>query len=88
MSDRDRTEICNIISEMLDNPNKYGIYPTGRAYDKLEKYMERKNDLARLLIETTYHEFEKSSVKLPSDVDQRTQEKMIREVQDILKKPV
>lgn len=31
----DRAKICDIISEMLDNP-KEGIYPTTRAYDKLE----------------------------------------------------
>jgi len=38
--DRDRTEICNIISEMLDNPDKHGIYPTSIAYEKLEGYVE------------------------------------------------
>lgn len=35
----DRQVICDIISEMLDNPDKYGIYPTTIAYDKLEKYV-------------------------------------------------
>lgn len=34
----DRQIICNIISEMLDNPNEYGIYPTTQAYDKLEAH--------------------------------------------------
>jgi hypothetical protein len=38
--DKDRTVICNIISKMLDYPNDYGIYPTTRAYDKLEEYIE------------------------------------------------
>jgi hypothetical protein len=38
--DKDRTEICTIISEMLDNPDSIGIYPTTRAYEKLEKYCE------------------------------------------------
>lgn len=38
--DKDRATICNIISEMLDNPNKYGIYPTTNTYDALEKYIE------------------------------------------------
>ena len=37
---RDRNKICEIISEMLDNPDKYEIYPTTVAYDKLEKYIE------------------------------------------------
>lgn len=31
-----RGEICRIVSEMLDNPDKYGIYPTTRCYDQLE----------------------------------------------------
>ncbi len=38
--DKDRTEICKIISEMLDNPDEYGIYPTSIAYTKLEEYIE------------------------------------------------
>ena len=33
---KDRKVICEIISEMLDNPDEYGIYPTSNAYDKLE----------------------------------------------------
>jgi len=38
--DKDRTAICNIISEMLDNPDEHEIYPTTNAYDALEKYIE------------------------------------------------
>jgi hypothetical protein len=38
--DKDRTEICRIISEMLDNPRECEIYPTSKAYDELEKYIE------------------------------------------------
>jgi hypothetical protein len=38
--DKDRTEIHNIISEMLDNRNQHGIYPTNTAYTKLELYIE------------------------------------------------
>lgn len=40
MSDKDRTKICEIMSEMLDNPDDCGIYPTTIAYDKLEKLVE------------------------------------------------
>lgn len=36
----DRKIICDIISEMLDNPDKCGIYPTTRCYDKLEQYIK------------------------------------------------
>ena len=38
--DKDRTAICNIISHMLDNPDKWGIYPTSTAYTRLEHYIE------------------------------------------------
>lgn len=41
MSDMDRKVICDIISEMLDNPDKHGIFPTSTAYTKLELYIER-----------------------------------------------
>ena len=37
--DIDRSAICEIISEMLDNPDKHGIYPTSTAYTKLEHYI-------------------------------------------------
>lgn len=38
--DKDRTAICKIVSKMLDNPNKSGIYPTSTAYTELEHYIE------------------------------------------------
>ena len=41
MSDKDRTKICQIISDMLDNPDEYGIYPTSTAYTRLEHYIEQ-----------------------------------------------
>ncbi len=31
-----RTAICRIMSEMLDNPDEHGIYPTGRFMDRIE----------------------------------------------------
>lgn len=37
---KDRTEICRIISHMLDNPDEHGIYPTSTAYDQLESYID------------------------------------------------
>ncbi len=37
---KDRKVICDIISKMLDNPDKYGIYPTTKAYDELEDYVQ------------------------------------------------
>lgn len=41
MMDKDRTEICNIMSEMLDNTDSSGIYQTKIAYDKLEDLVEK-----------------------------------------------
>lgn len=38
--DIDRTKICGIISDMLDNPDKHGIYPTSTCYTRLEHYIE------------------------------------------------
>lgn len=37
--DRIRGVICNLMSEMLDNPNKHGIYPTGRFMSKMEQFI-------------------------------------------------
>ena len=37
---KDRTAICKIVSKMLDNPDKVGIYPTSTAYTELEHYIE------------------------------------------------
>ena len=37
--DVDRKKICEIISDMLDNPDNNGIYPTSTAYTKLERYI-------------------------------------------------
>ena len=37
---QDRAIICEIISEMLDNPDEYELYPTTRAYDRLEEYVK------------------------------------------------
>ncbi len=44
--DKDRTEICKIISEMLDSPDKHGIYSTSTAYTKLEHYIEQERIMA------------------------------------------
>lgn len=39
--DKDRTEICRVISNMLDDPDEdIGIYKTTRAFDELEKYCD------------------------------------------------
>ena len=33
-----RTTICDLMSEMLDNPDEHGIYPTSRFMWKMENY--------------------------------------------------
>lgn len=37
---RDRRVICEIISDMIENPDKCGIFPTSTTYTKLELYIE------------------------------------------------
>lgn len=44
--EKDRKAICDIISNMLDNPDKIGIYPTSDAYKQLEEYIESERALA------------------------------------------
>lgn len=36
--DEIRSHICKLMSEMLDNPDKHGIYPTARFMWKMENY--------------------------------------------------
>lgn len=38
--EKDREEICKIMSDMLDNPDDSGVYPTSTAYTRLEHYIE------------------------------------------------
>ena len=38
--EKDRKEICKIISGMLDSPNEHGIFPTTTAYNLLEQYCD------------------------------------------------
>lgn len=35
------TERTRIISEMLDNPNKYGIYPTTKCFGELDALYDK-----------------------------------------------
>jgi len=35
------TERTNIISEMLDNPDEYCIYPTSKCFEKLDNLFDR-----------------------------------------------
>lgn len=39
MAEKYRKEVCEIISEMLDNPDEYGIYPTSKCYNRLISYI-------------------------------------------------
>lgn len=43
---RIRCNICRLMSEMLDNPNEHGIYPTARFMSKMETFiLSEKNGL-------------------------------------------
>lgn len=35
------TERTNIISRMLDNPDKYGIYPTSVCFEELDRVFHK-----------------------------------------------
>lgn len=37
--DRIRGTVCEIMSEMLDNPDEHGIYPTSRFMWKMERFI-------------------------------------------------
>jgi len=49
---RVRAKICEIISEMLDNPDEHGIFPTSRAMWKLESFILAENARLRDVLET------------------------------------
>jgi hypothetical protein len=34
-----RSKICKLMSEMLDNPDEHGIYPTSKFMWKMETYI-------------------------------------------------
>ncbi len=38
---QDRSDACDIISAMLDNPGDHEIYPTTEAYNKFEELLQR-----------------------------------------------
>jgi len=62
---KDRTAICIIISDMLDNLDKHGIYPTSTAFTRLEHYIEQERAQA---IEWTHAE---ACTTLDSGIDPR-----------------
>ena len=52
-----RTKICEIISRMLDNPDEYEIYPTGRCYEELMQFSQdildkQKEEIGKLMRKT------------------------------------
>lgn len=44
--EKDRKIICDVISEMLDNPDHLEIYKTSEVYNKLERYIEQERMIA------------------------------------------
>lgn len=39
LDDLIRTEICKLLSEMLDHPDEHGLYPTSKFMWKMETYI-------------------------------------------------
>ena len=66
--DKDRTKICTIISKMLDNPDKHGIFPTATAYTELELYVEEQR------IEAVGWTWAEACTLLDQGIDPRTYE--------------
>jgi len=49
----DRAAVCAIISDMLDNPDEHGIYPTSVCYSKLVEYCDKiREEEASAMFET------------------------------------
>lgn len=42
--DRIRGKICELMSEMLDNPDDHGLYPTSRFMWKMETFILAENE--------------------------------------------
>lgn len=36
-----RKEVCRMTSEMLDNPDQHGIYPTTKFYNDMEQFIRQ-----------------------------------------------
>ena len=56
-----RSVVCDLMSEMLDNPDEHGIYPTSNFMGKMEDYIiafKQQRDEARKLVEETADEWD------------------------------
>lgn len=62
--DRVRSKICELMSEMLDNPDEHGIYPTSRFMWEMETFILAEIDTARLRTAVDI-----SNVPVPGDWD-------------------
>ena len=51
MSEANRIAAYKIVSDMLDNPNNFGIYQTTKCYDALEALLDAKDSELALLQE-------------------------------------
>lgn len=60
-----RGDICEMTSKMLDTSNEYGIYPTGKFYDRMEAYINMRVTSA----EKVGEERGKHSLLNPSDLE-------------------
>jgi len=66
-----RTKICEIISRMLDNPDEYEIYPTGRCYDELEEFIQRLlDDQKKAIPDPRYY------LNIREEIEKRIKEKI------------
>jgi len=64
--EKDRKVICDIISDMLDNPDEHGIYPTTIAYNRLEAYISGIRTKAEGINEGINKLYKDRAILLPS----------------------
>ena len=49
--ERIRSKVCELMSEMLDNPDEHGIYPTSRFMSKMEDFIIEEKSADRIIAE-------------------------------------
>ena len=71
------------LSEMFDNPDIYGIYPTTKFYEKIDKYFEQAILKEKREIEKLYEKRLRDIKDLNKEYDQKLREETIEEIKTI-----
>lgn len=65
---RIRSEICILMSEMLDNPDESGIYPTSKFMWKMETFILNENETLKGLVKMAMDELGVPTKDYPAPV--------------------